>query len=425
MEKGTETKIELPQKPAEEPGVEAWEDEGGSVEVEQETISEVPEKTWREIITDASEEFPDSFKIILDKVLLGKKVSPEEQSGFDLELDKWWKENFGMKFSQRTLSTQEVKERRQLAEKRGAKLTELEIKKKEEMVRLHNALTSLDTGEPVNEFRDETRRVVYFNEENQQYFVEENGARKNIGIGDIISDYAWGIKYVPDGEMTESAYRTLAKRILVNEARRDLEKLHDSELVIEKPHRISAVYFSSKTWSQIKDLSKDGAKEELEKLLIQNNGFVTEIAVRELLSRISLNLNLNLVVSRATVEEDVDHKYDFKVRVKHRIRGVGVQSQNSNSVGFQLKSKIKKKTGNIGFGRPIKVRDAAREEIDEIITLRVPGKEFFDTTKKWLEAGEPSGGPEQFLSPKLKKAILKAVTEKLTTIPQEVFDKLQ
>jgi len=111
------------------------------------------------------------------------------------------------------------------------------------MEQLHGALRNLDKGEPVEEFRDETRRVVYFDEESRQYFAEEDGSRKILGIGDIVSDYAWGIKYVPDGDMVEPAYRIITKKILVNETRRDLEETHNLELITQQTHRGGAASF--------------------------------------------------------------------------------------------------------------------------------------------------------------------------------------
>ncbi len=227
-----------------------------------------------------------------------------------------------------------------------------------------------------------------------------------------------GLKYVPDGEMIEPQYRTLAKRILVNESRRELEQIHNSELITQKPHRRSAASFI-RIWPQLRGsfTKREGS---FRKKLQETSGFLAEVIVREFLSRISLNLGLNFVVSRATVKEDADYKYDFKIRVKHHIRGVGVQSKNVSSIGFQLKSKLKR--GGVATKPSLKRRGV--ETVDEIITLKVPGKEFRDVVIKWLEAGEPSGGPEQFLSKKLKSAILKAVTEKLVDIPQEIFDKL-
>jgi len=134
-------------------------------------------------------------------------------------------------------------------------------------------------------------------------------------------------------------------------------------------------------------------------------------------------MNLDFVVSRATVEEDADYKYDFKIRVRYRIRGVDVQSKNINSIGFQLKSKLRKK--NVNLGKNLKIKRGSVQMVDEIITLNLPGKDFERAIKKWLDADEPSGWPEQFLSRELKIATLKAVTEKLVDIPQDVFDKIE
>lgn len=313
-------------------------------------------------------------------------------------------------------------EKRKLEKREQSKqeiLSKLANEKQLKMEHLHESLRSLDEGAPVKEFKDETRRIVYFDEENLQYFVEEGGTRKNIGIGDIVSDYAWGIKYVPDGEMTEPAYRTIAKRILVNEARRDLEIIHNKELITLRPYRGSTSMFSY-MWPRLRDVFKKENKGTI-RLLEDNLGWIIEVAVREFLSRIILNNNLDLVVSRSTAEEDADFKYDFKIRVKRRLRGIDVQNQDVSSVGFQLKSELKRK------GVEVNSRQKKRsvQTVDEILTLKVPSKEFEEALKKWFELGEPSGGPEQFLSKELKVAILRAVTEKLTDISQEVLDKTE
>lgn len=240
-----------------------------------------------------------------------------------------------------------------------------------------------------------------------------------VGIGDIVSDYAWGIKYVPDGEITEPAYRTVAKRILTNETRRDLETIHNIELNIQKGVYGSAIYPLSQIKTAIETKIITG--KELSKARMSGiAGLLGEIAIREFLSRVSLNNNLDFAVSRATFEEDAEFKYDFKIRIVHRVRGVSVQSSsNIKSVGFQLKTTFLRKSVYVG-----EYKKGKRQEVDDILLIKTPGKEFLDSFKRWLDAGEPSGGPEQFLSPELKKAILKAITEKLVDIPQEVFDKI-
>ena len=447
MEKVPEPKIELPQKPPQEFEIQRWEDEGGRVETpeEKQTPETVAEelkvkKSWQELIIQARQEFPEEIKAIVDKMSRKEKLTSKETGVLDVFSFRWFREAFGIKIKKKSpqqkptkkvekqLTEEEIIEqkrqvneikrlnderRKQYEDIKRTKLTELYNLKIVRMEKLHEALRNLDDGEPVEEFKDESRKVIYFKETTGEYFTEQG---KVVTIGDVMSDYAWGIKYAPDGEMTEPAYRTLAKKILVNETRRELERIHNSELIHQRSHRSSADSFN-RQWPRFKEVFKGSDKEIVEKKLEEIIGWIIEVATRELLSRISLNTNINLVVSRATVEEDADYKYDFKIRVKHHTRGVDVQSKNINSIGFQLKSRIKR--GSAGLGKQL-IRSGT--EVDEIITLNVPGKEFREVIKKWLNAGEPSGGPEQFLSRKLKIEILKAVTKNLTKISDEDID---
>jgi hypothetical protein len=418
-----------------------WEGEDGTIEVQEEAPAEVPETVveaervetiWREILMQAKEEFPEEIKQIIDKESQGVKLKIREWNKLDGFAQTWFRETFGIKINKKqTVQKPAEKEEKPLVEKETAEgkrqknLDGLAKLKRKQMEHLHESLRSLDKGELIGKFRNVTRRIVYFNKESQQYFVEEDGTIKNIGVGDIVSDYAWGIKYVPDGEMVESAYRTLAKRVLINETRRDLEEIHNSELIAQKPDRHSATAFF-RMLPQLKETFKKGDRKTTEKKINEIGGWAAEVSVREFLSRISLNMNLDFVVSRATVEEDVDYKYDFKIRRVHRTRGVEVESSSDiKSVGFQLKTKLNRSSTNIYTSKYHKAENKIQSSnVDDIILLRVPGQEILKSLKKWLEAGEPSGGPEQFLSPELKKAILKAVTEKLANVPQEVFDKI-
>lgn len=425
-------------EPEPQPEIQTWEGEGGSVEEAEESPAEMPEtvveeekvKTaWQELIAQAKEEFPERIKQFIDKASRDEKLDSNEISAFDTFAYKWFRETFGILKKKKQLTKEEPAEeqrvlkaerqKRIIEEKKSVKLAELKRQKRDKMEQLHRALGNLDNGEPVDEFRDETRRIVYFDEENQEYFVEEGDSRKVVGIGDIVSDYAWGIKYVPDGEIIEPAYRTVAKRILTNETRRDLETIHNIELNIQKDVYSSAIYPLSKIKTAIETKIITG-KETSKEMIGGIAGLLGEIAIREFLSRVSLNNNLDFAVSRATLEEDAEFKYDFKIRIVRRVRGVSVQnSPNIKSVGFQLKTIFVRESVYVGG-----YKKGKKQGVDDILIIKTPGKEFLDSFKRWLNTGEPSGGPEQFLSPELKKAILKAVTEKLVDIPQEVFDKI-
>lgn len=364
------------------------------------------DKTWLELVYDAKNEFPEEVQVLLDRQIQHKPLSPEERSMFDLAVNKWWKESFGITFANRKKPSKDIPNTKQREKKVWFK-----AQKYHKMEQLHQALKNLDEGEPVDEFRDETRRVLSFGEDTNQYFVVENGQKKYLGIGDIVSDYAWGIKYVPDGEMTEPEYRTLAKRILVNEVRRDLEKIHNEELInmgladttyIITPHKL----------------------EELEQKIAQEIdppviGGLAEIEIREFLNRLSLNTDLNFIVFRADAQEDSRDKYDFKIRVKRRMRGIDIETKNIKSVGFQLKTRYTQTTTST-----IKYKAGRRRLVEEVVKLSVPSKELGGAVNKWFEADKPSGGPEQFLSRDLKIELLKAVTKGLIEINDEEIEKI-
>ena len=409
-----------------------WEDEGGAIEAREEIPAEVletvleeaqVEKSWQEILTQARSEFPEDIQRIINKDAQGRKLSLREYNNLDHFAQLWFREIFGMRIKKKitTLgSSEEIKkpltkdapaaklEKR--SKKKQDQLEYLGDLKKDQMERLHRALRNLDNGELVEEFIDETRRVVYFDEKNQWYFLEKNGIRINIGIGDIVSDYAWDIKYIPDSGMIEpTAYRTLAKRILTNETRRNLEKIHNYELARH----------AGFTFTKFKERFLAANEHEKESLLGEI-GFIAEIIVRELLSRIGQNHNLDFAVSRVTIEEDREFKYDFKIQAKRRIRGIDVDGRSPNkSLGFDLKTRRRQKEVQID-----RTKKGVRLEVDEIFILKVPGKDINNAFQQWFKAGELSGGPEQFLSPELKRSILKNVTKNLTEIPQEVFDKI-
>lgn len=342
------------------------------------------------------------------------KIESAQKSSQEPEIETWEDEGGAVDTEKPTES------------KKERKLKKLRTKKKEIMNQLHSSIQNLDQGEPIDEFRDETRKIIYFNKENQKYFIEKNGGRKTIGIGDVVSDYAWEIKYVPDGEMIEPAYRILAKKILTNEARRDIEQLYDRELVqtfnsgmtIKQP--LIHLEQQWKKWEH-------GPRGEG----IMTLGLIAEISVREMLNRIALNNKLGFAILRVNAVEDSIYKYDFKIRVSQRNRGVKIKQGNTE--GGQKKSD----TG-IQFGlvkpkyamRKAKVIEETKEKfntklpVNDILLVTIQTEEFAQAFNRWLKEDKPSGGPEQFLSPELKRAILKAVTEKLTEIPQEVFDKL-
>ncbi|MDO8496626.1 MAG: hypothetical protein Q7S43_04245 [bacterium] len=388
------------------------ENEGGAI---SESLEESWDKTWFEVVLEAKSEFPPYIQDIIEKRGKGERVPRDEYLKFKIFIDSWWKERFGdfiwgienlnEKKSKKSKSGEKRKRRKE------NKLNRFKDRKIKRMKHLEGGLKDLDQGEPVDEFKDETRRVVYYDEGLGMYFIEENDQKKYLGVGDILSDYAWGIKYVPDGEMIEPAYRQISKRILVNETRRDIEVIYDQEL-----------------GTKVNDASPRPSIDTLEKNKEFATGFIAEIVVRELLNRLSFNHGLDFIVMRANSLEDGVYKYDFKIRAKSRNRGIAIEDGPTIGgkvfkIGIQLKTYLDKK----GLGTSIGIHSYSKgikKLVDDVMILSVRTKEFYEIFQKWLDEGKPSGGPEQFLSRDLKVKLLKEVIKGLVNISDEDIEKI-
>lgn len=287
--------------------------------------------------------------------------------------------------------------------------------KRERMAQLTRELAAIDLEEMIESFEDENRRVVFYDEDSASFYVVENGAKKEITAGDITADYGWGLKYVPNGDTPHAVFRQLAKRILTNEARRDIEKIYNYEL-------------SGSPKGDYTSLDNLLARPVIEfQEATDRRGFIAEAMARELLTRLSYGGELGFIVERANAIEDGTYKYDFKIRILKKKRGVAVedetQREKSKKIGIQftIQRHLHGKRSML-----VKVKEKYKSVIpvDEIIFLRVITKKFEIAFKQWLDTGRPSGGPEQFLSRDLKTKLLKETTQGLVQITDEEMDKI-
>lgn len=415
-----------------------------SVEKPKISVSEIREKIGSKfdrysladsaflIMLDAIDEFPEDIRGILTKKSQGGPITSEEKDKFNRVRSQFWEKNFGVNFEERFSDLEQdyaefnltsdtrvhlAKRREKQVKKKGEKLGSIGEQKIKRITALHFEFKNLDEGEIVTEFADETRRIVYFDEDNDGYYVLKGDQQRFLGVGDLLSDYAWGIKYVPDGEMIEPAYRRMAKRILVNEARRDLEELHNVELRLEyKKTEKNKESSPAPTITQGKIKNIGELWEKTHKWA--DLGFIAEIMARELMTRLAKNKKIEIVVERADCIEDGVYKYDFKVRTLNTTRGVGIGDEEEinkriKKIGVQFT--IAHKVGN-KKSRFFKAKDRYKDKVpvDEIIFVQINSGEFGKAFDRWLESGKPSGGPEQFLPEEIKNTLLEEITAGLS-----------
>jgi len=100
-------------EPEPQPGIEMWEGEGGTVEKQEEMVSKVPEtvveeprveRSWREILMQAKEEFPEDIQRIIEKGSQEGKLKQAEYHRLDHFAQLWFREVFGIKIKKNIIS---------------------------------------------------------------------------------------------------------------------------------------------------------------------------------------------------------------------------------------------------------------------------------------------------------------------------------
>lgn len=315
------------------------------------------------------------------------------------------------------------------ADRSGAEKSAANFKSEKEkrMSILKKKLRELDKTGKV-EWEDVRDRIAVKYDEGREYgrnfICSHKDKEYNLSLGDIMADYNWGIKYAPDSEMSADTYRKTSKRILINEARRDIEDIYDKEIIenrLTKNERKGAV-------------KNKLVKSEIsvgEKIDSHAIGLVSEEMVREFITRLSYDIskiiNTEIKIIRSNIKEDVRQKIDFKIQVFSHKRGVKTVSENEleknisrfQRIGFQLATK--------GAGRgwkgllehkekqmeKAKKRNFSELNVDDIILIGLNMHHTKNLYDLWFSYGKPPGGPESLWDVDQRKKIFRAVTDKL------------
>lgn len=312
------------------------------------------------------------------------------------------------------------------------RVLKFDLEKRGRMELLHNQLRAIDSGEPV--FPPESiaeRRPVFWDEDAQTFYVVENDKRRNLGIGDIVSDYAWEIKYFADDKLPPKIKRLLQKRIVVNEAHREIEHIYNKEL--------SKSYGISRRIGDIMSIADIEANMKSDPRSIPGlNGIIAERAILEFLNRVSIkNPELGFIVERSSVLEDAGLKYDFKIRIKQKLRGVAVEGEELRraqyvkekrrvGIQFTIGKHVERKQLQVNEAKLALAKlpkEFLRKGVMDIVLLRLKLEEMKKCFNVWLKNGRPSGGPEQYISTAKKREVLECISKNFIPLTEEQIEK--
>ena len=284
------------------------------------------------------------------------------------------------------------------------------IAKRLEMVQLKNNLKRIDSNEDLSKKERKFRRKVFY--DGESLFIKQRSAQnQKITLGDIMADYGWGVKYAPDISIPHQLWRKICKMIAIKEARSRIEYIFNHEL-----NDLESVDLPTSSWS-VDFLEKH-----------PYGGPVAERMAQTIISRIQYNSpELGIKVESSNALEDIELKYDFKIVLPKKKRGVAVEGdempreeyvKEKRRFGIQFtinpetsllenkKQQIEEAKNKIGLEKYSKV---LKKPVDDIVLVSVPLKTYSGCFKKWLEAGKPSGGPEQYLTEDEKEKLVYAI----------------
>lgn len=313
---------------------------------------------------------------------------------------------------------------------RRVNVLKFNIAKRQEMNTLKKRLGAIDRKEDYSTSEQGGRRAVFYDESSKELFIESEGKRQYIKIGDIVSDYDWGIFYKPDASVPEKLWRRVRKLSDLTEARRKIEDIFNHEI-----SQIERIPLPTTSYSE----------EHIERLWgdLRNYylvmGSVAEKMARNWLTRIQYNSpDIGLRVEPSNALEDAELKYDFKITIPEKRRGVALEGEeltrkdfvnNKRKIGIQF-------TAGKGFGKKKQIAEAKtkiqaskyqeiiKKPVDDIILVKLQFGTYLDYFKKWLKTGKPSGGPEQYITREEKITLFKAVTKNFLEIPEEEIEKI-
>lgn len=306
----------------------------------------------------------------------------------------------------------------------------LQEKKQAVMRRLKRDLAYLDDPEHAEE-RDPDRRFVTY--EDGRYFIESDEGRSAVSLGEIMTDYEWGIEYQLD---QQTVPRITRKEYLVELARAEIRDYLDQQILIEEIE--GATRFAAlpnrqdesarggqndedgqKIAARHKATAYRGYRESMEQQP-EYGGYAAEKMVRNFLKKISIDLQVDFDIIPADAYEDVAQKIDFIIKRKRRNRGVKVESpeeedqqEEQSALGIQFTintnvSVLHKKTRQVKRS----VRQLSSEDrVDDIVLVAMSVRNVGKVVRTWKSQGRASGGPDKLWSGEVKERILRGLLQ--------------
>lgn len=301
------------------------------------------------------------------------------------------------------------------------------LAKQDEMDRLHVQLRRIDDREEM-EPREMTKRRNVSYDKASGGLVTRNRRGETVPVteGDVVADMMWGVKYRPDSSVPEDEWRRLRRLIAIREAGTAIQDLNNRQLADEESIELPTSAMSPEFIEQH-----------------PTSGMVAERMAQSMILRLQHDYpKFGFKLEQSNALEDMYLKYDFKIVFTDRRRGVALAGtedgrgdfvEEKKRLGLQFtindsEDAHRRKTKQIDKANRNKDNDEYKHFVDhvvsEIVLVVVPMLSVFQAYRTWIQEGKPTGGPEQFLDPAERRAVLEGITDKIPGFDRSQLDKM-
>ena len=286
-------------------------------------------------------------------------------------------------------------------------LVTLQGRKQAVMDQLHEQLKRLDNKEDL-EVPANTIPVAYDEEDGAYQYTGQDGNVRQLTLGTILSDIAWGNHYHFD----ENAPRADIKRYLLESAHHQIRDLLDEQIIMTESNSASTHHFKRQAYAAIAADTKSGEAE-------RKSGLVAERIAEGLLSRIAIDNKVPFSIDWADAYEDVEHKADFFIHKEGHERQAKTDAGDITALDDSF-------TKEEDFAVQFSInRDAAGHKEHQLKRVAAEGATldtilviFSDVNVQralqgWEQAGRPPGGPGEFLERHTKRKLFEALLNKM------------
>jgi hypothetical protein len=253
------------------------------------------------------------------------------------------------------------------------------------MNRLRDALGRIDKGEGAGAPPAEVPIVT---ETRGGYVAEMGGQRRQVTLGELLTDGEWGLDYALHAAMP----RAVKRRYVLEMAKRELRELLDKQILHHEIGRAPE--------------GKHLFKSMLAGTLQERPGNVAEKMVRNFLKKAAIDLGMEFEIIEADVHQDTIQKIDFIIHRTNHNRGTRVETgvQFTTSTSSET---LKDKRQQIAEARK---RTKKTCEVDDIILVTLPLSYTMELVERWKSTGLP-GGPDAMWERSQKAEVLRRVLE--------------